>query len=306
MPESLQGQRVIVTGATGLVGSPLVQALEKAGATVVRAVRRPARDAAREIYWNADAGEIESGKLEGAAAVVHLAGENIAGRRWTESFKRAIRDSRGKGTRLWADAIAHAANKPRALVCASAIGYYGSRGDELLTETSPPGHDFLADVCRDWESACQPARDAGVRVVNARIGVILSPKGGALAKMLTPFKLGLGGKVGDGRQYMSWVTLDDVVSALAFLVATPTISGPVNLTAPHPATNAEFTAALGRVLSRPTVFPMPAFAARLAFGEMADALLLSSTRVAPAVLQGAGYNFQDPQVDAALRRLLQR
>jgi len=306
MPESLQGQRVIVTGATGLVGSPLVQALEKAGATVVRAVRRPARDAAREIYWNADAGEIESGKLEGAAAVVHLAGENIAGRRWTESFKRAIRDSRVKGTRLWADAIAHAANKPRALVCASAIGYYGSRGDELLTETSPPGHDFLADVCRDWESACQPARDAGVRVVNARIGVILSPKGGALAKMLTPFKLGLGGKVGDGRQYMSWVTLDDVVSALAFLVATPTISGPVNLTAPHPATNAEFTAALGRILSRPTVFPMPAFAARLAFGEMADALLLSSTRVAPAVLQGAGYNFQDPQVDAALRRLLQR
>jgi uncharacterized protein (TIGR01777 family) len=306
MPDSLQGQRVIVTGATGLVGTPLVQALEKAGATVVRAVRRPARDDSREIYWNAEAGEIESGKLEDAAAVVHLAGENIAGRRWTNSFKRAIRDSRVKGARLWADAIAHAANKPRALVCASAIGYYGDRGDEVLTESSATGRDFLADVCREWEGACQPARDAGVRVVNARIGVILSPQGGALAKMLTPFKLGLGGKVGDGRQYMSWITLDDVVAALAFLVATPSVSGPVNLTAPHPATNAEFTAALGRVLSRPTVFPMPAFAARLAFGEMADALLLSSTRVAPHVLQGAGYNFRDPQLEPALRRLLGR
>jgi uncharacterized protein (TIGR01777 family) len=214
-------------------------------------------------------------------------------------------DSRVKGTQLFADAILHATNRP-ALICASAIGYYGNRGDELLTETSRPGNDFLAKVCREWETACQPARDAGVRVVNARIGVILSPKGGALKKMLTPFKLGLGGKIGDGRQYMSWIALDDVVAALAFLVASPNVSGPVNLTAPNPVSNAEFTKTLGRVLSRPTVFPMPAFAARLAFGEMADALLLSSTRVAPHVLQSAGYNFQGPHLEPALRRLLGR
>ncbi len=303
MPESLSGQRVIVTGATGLVGLPLVAALEQAGAQVIRGVRRPARDA-HEIYWNGEAGEIEAGKLEGAAAVIHLAGENIAGRRWSEAFKREIRDSRIKGTRLIADAITHASNKPRALICASAIGYYGNRGDEVLTEQSPPGRDFLADVCRDWEAACQPARDAGVRVVNARIGVILSAKGGALAKMVTPFKLGLGGKIGDGRQYMSWIALDDVVGALAFLTASPQVSGPVNLTAPHPVTNAEFTKTLGHVLSRPTIFPMPAFAARLAFGEMADALLLSSTRVSPQALATAGYGFRYPQVEAALRHEL--
>jgi uncharacterized protein (TIGR01777 family) len=258
------------------------------------------------MYWNSAAGEIESGKLEGAAAVVHLAGENIAGRRWTEAFKREIRDSRINGTRLIADAIAHAVDKPRTLLCASAIGYYGDRGDELLTESSSPGRDFLADTCRNWEAACHAARDAGVRVVNARTGVVLSPKGGALANMLTPFKLGLGGKVGDGRQYMSWITLDDVIAALRFLVTETSISGPVNLTAPNPVTNAEFTTTLGRVLSRPTVFPMPAFAARLAFGEMADALLLSSTRVAPHVLQSAGYNFQDDRLEPALRRLLGR
>ncbi len=304
MSESLQGQTVVVTGATGLVGKPLVAALEQSGATVVRGVRRPVRDATREMYWNADKGDLDSGKLEGAAAVVHLAGENVAGRRWTAAFKQQIRDSRTKGTQLIAEAVAHAANKPRALVCASAIGYYGDRGDERLTESSPLGNDFLAEVCRDWEAACQPARDAGVRVVNTRIGVVLSPQGGALAKMLTPFKLGLGGKIGDGRQYISWIALDDVVAALHFLVATPAVSGPVNLAAPHPATNAEFTKTLGRVLSRPTVFPMPAFAARLAFGEMADALLLSSTRVTPRALSDAGYEFRYPELEPALRHLL--
>jgi uncharacterized protein len=304
MPESLQGQTVIVTGATGLVGKPLVASLEQAGATVVRGVRRPARDATREMYWNSEAGEIESGKLEGAAAVVHLAGENVAARRWTDAFKQELRDSRIKGTRLIADAIAHAAIKPRAFICASAIGFYGNRGDERLTESSPPGDDFLANLCRDWEAACQPARDAGVRVVNARIGVVLSPNGGALRKMLTPFKLGLGGKMGDGRQFMSWISLDDVVSALHYLVESPTISGPANLTSPHPATNAEFTKALGRVLSRPTVFPMPAAAARLLFGEMADSLLLSSTRVTPQVLADAGFRFRYAELEPALRHLL--
>lgn len=304
MAESLQGQTVVVTGATGLVGTPLVFSLEKAGARVIHGTRRLPTNASREMYWNPETGEIDSDKLEGAAAVVHLAGENIAGRRWSEAFKREIRDSRVKGTRLIAGAIAHAKDKPKALVCASAIGYYGNRGDEKLTENSPPGNDFLADVCRAWEAECQPARDAGVRVVNTRIGVILSPKGGALAKMLTPFKLGLGGKIGDGRQYMSWVALDDVVGALHHAVANASLSGPANLTAPNPVTNADFTATLGRVLHRPTVFPMPAFAARLAFGEMADALLLSSTRVAPQALESAGYRFQYPSLEPALRHLL--
>jgi uncharacterized protein (TIGR01777 family) len=303
MAESLQGRTVIVTGATGLVGTPLVASLEAAGAKVIRGTRRPTSSAG-EMYWNGEKGEIDAAKLEGADAVVHLAGENIAGRRWSESFKREIRDSRVKGTRLIADAIARAANKPKALICASAIGYYGNRGDELLNENSPPDNDFLGDVCREWEASCQAARDAGVRVVNARIGVILSPKGGALAKMLTPFKLGLGGKIGDGRQYMSWIALDDVVGAFHFLVAHPTASGPVNLTAPNPATNAEFTKTLGHVLHRPTIFPMPAFAAKLAFGEMADALLLSSTRVAPRALEAAGYAFKLPQLEPALRHLL--
>ncbi len=304
MSESLTGERVIVTGATGLVGTPLCAALEQAGATVIRGTRRPPRDAAREMYWNAEKGEIDAAKLEGAAAVVHLAGENIAGRRWTDAFKRELRDSRVKGTQLIAEAFARATDKPRALVCASAIGYYGNRGENIMTESSPPGDDFLAEVCREWEAACQPARDAGVRVVNARIGVILSPQGGALAKMLTPFKLCVGGKVGSGRQFMSWIALDDVVEALRFLVVTPSVSGPVNLTAPNPATNAEFAKTLGRVLGRPTIFPMPAFAARLAFGEMADALLLSSTRVSPRALEGVGFRFRHPELEAALQHLL--
>jgi uncharacterized protein (TIGR01777 family) len=304
MPDTLEGQTVVVTGPTGLIGSALVAALEHAGAIVVRGVRRPVRDAAREMYWNADHGEIDSGKLEGAAAVVHLAGENIAGRRWTAAFKQLLRDSRIKGTRLVADAIAHASDKPRTFVCASAIGYYGDRGDERLVESSSPGRDFLAETCRDWEAACQPARDAGVRVVNARLGVVLSPRGGVLAKMLLPFKLGLGGRIGDGRQYISWIALDDVVAALQFLVATPSTSGPVNVTAPNPVTNAEFTKALGRALARPTVIPMPAAAARLAFGEVADATMLSSTRVIPQALVDAGFRFQSPELEPALRRLL--
>jgi uncharacterized protein (TIGR01777 family) len=306
MAASVQGQRIVVTGATGLIGAALTAALEQSGAHVIRGVRRPVRDASREMYWSAEHGEIDSGHLDGAAAVVHLAGENIAGHRWTKAFKEKIRSSRVDGTRLVSDAIAHAKAIPPTFVCASAIGYYGDRGEEVLKETSPPGNDFLANVCRTWEAACQPARDAGVRVVNVRTGVLLSPQGGALARMLTPFKLGLGGVIGSGEQYMSWVTLDDVVAALQFLLSNSSISGPVNLVAPHPVTNAEFTKTLGRVLSRPTLFPMPAFAARLAFGEMADALLLSSTRVAPQALAEAGFHFQHPELERGLRHLLGR
>lgn len=296
--------QVVVTGATGLVGTRLVAELERGGAQVIRAVRRPVKNAARELSWDPETGQIDAARLEGVDAVVHLAGENIAGRRWSEAFKREIRDSRVKGTRLIGEAIAGLRAKPQAMVCASAIGYYGDRGDEVLGESAAPGNDFLAQVCREWEAACQPARDAGVRVVNTRIGVILSPDGGALKKMLTPFKLGVGGKIGDGRQYMSWVALDDVVGAIQFVLAKPQAAGAVNLVAPRAVTNAEFTKTLGRVLSRPTIFPMPAFAARLAFGEMADALLLSSTRVLPQALTAAGYPFRQPELEPALRHLL--
>lgn len=306
MSASFESQRIVVTGASGLIGTPLCAKLERSGATVIRAVRRPPRDADREMYWNPATGEIDAAKLDGVDAVVHLAGENIAGRRWTADFKRRIRDSRVQGTRLIADASARAARKPRTFLCGSAIGYYGNRGDELLTETAAAGDDFLAEVCREWEASAEAARQAGMRVVYARTGVVLSPEGGALAKMLLPFKLGAGGRLGDGRQYMSWIALDDEVAALSFVLGHSGVAGPVNLVAPQPATNAEFTRTLGRVLRRPTVLPMPAFAARLLVGEMADALLLSSTRVVPAALTAAGFEFRTPTLEPALRSLLAR
>jgi uncharacterized protein len=306
MPPTLADQRIVVTGSTGLVGTQLVAELARAGAQVVRAVRRPVSDPHSEVLWNPDTRQVDAAALEGVDAVVHLAGENIAGGRWTDKFKQRIRDSRVVGTQLLAEAIAGLSRKPRAFVCASAIGYYGDRGDEVLAEDSPPGDDFLAEVCQEWEAACQPARDAGIRTANIRIGVVLSPHGGALKKMLTPFKLGAGGRLGNGRQYMSWVALDDVVEAIGFLLANPAVAGPVNLTAPNPVTNADFTKTLGRVLSRPAIFPLPAFAARLLFGEMADALLLSSTRALPQALTAAGYQFRYPELEPALRHLLQR
>ena len=304
MNESVAGQQIIITGASGLVGRRLSRELQEAGAQVIAAVRRPVQDSAREIHWQPDAGRIDTARIEGVDAVVHLAGENIAGGRWTEAFKQKIRESRLRGTRLVAEAIAGCRAKPQVFVCASAIGYYGDRGDETLSEASAPGSDFLAEVCREWEAACQPARDAGVRVVNVRIGVVLSPEGGALKQMLTPFKLGVGGKVGSGQQYMSWVAIDDVAGAIRFLVAKPQATGPVNVVAPRAVKNVEFTKTLGRVLKRPTIVPAPAFALRLAFGEMADALLLSSTRVVPQALTAAGYQFRQPELAAALRHLL--
>jgi uncharacterized protein (TIGR01777 family) len=252
-----------------------------------------------EIEWHPNEGRIDAAALEGLDAVVHLAGESIASGRWTDEKKRAIRDSRVKGTALLSDALARLTHPPTVFVSASAIGYYGDRGDELLTETSAPGKDFLSGVCVEWEQATKPAVEKGIRTIHARFGIILDAKEGALAKMLTPFRMGIGGRIGDGKQWMSWIDIEDVVNGLKFLIESP-VSGPVNFVAPNPVKNAEFTKTLGRVLSKPTLFPVPAFGARLAFGEMADALLLSSQRVKPGVLQHFAY----PTLDSALRHLL--
>lgn len=296
---------VLVTGSSGLVGSALIPNLEAGGHRVFRLVRRsPQNDTERR--WDPETGELDAADLEGVQAVVHLAGENIATGRWNDAKKDRIRSSREDGTRLLAQGLAELQTPPGVLICASAVGYYGNRGDEILDEESAPGADFLAETCLDWEQAARPATDAGVRTVYLRIGIVLSADGGALAKMLFPFKMGAGGVIGSGNQYMSWITLSDLLGIVDHALDTDAIEGPVNAVSPAPVTNREFTKALGGVLSRPTLFPMPAFAARLAFGEMADALLLSSTRVLPARLQESGYDFQHPQLEGALRHILAR
>jgi len=298
--------RVAVSGSSGMVGSALLPFLTAGGHSTVRLVRSKRETDGDAVLWDPDAGEVDLAGLAGVDAVVHLAGESIAGGRWTEAKKRRIRESRTKGTRLLAEGLAKLAKPPRVMVCASAIGYYGDRGDEVLTEASASGQDFLSDVAREWEAACEPARAAGVRVVNLRFGVILSPRGGALAKMLTPFKMCVGGRIGSGRQWWSWVALDDVVGAIHFALTRDDLDGPVNVTAPNPVRNEEFTGILGRVLGRPTVFPMPAFAARLALGEMADALLLCSQRVEPRRLTEARFPFRHTELEDALRHVLGR
>ena len=294
---------VLVTGSSGLVGSALIPHLEASGHRVLRLVRTsPKSDLERR--WDPDTGELAAADLEGIQAVVHLAGENIASDRWNEAKKNRIRSSREDGTRLLAQVLAELQTPPGVLISASAIGYYGNRGEEILNEESPPGADFLAETCIAWENAARPAADAGVRTVYVRIGIVLSADGGALAKMLFPFKMGVGGVIGSGDQYMSWISLSDLAGIINHALNTETLEGPVNAVSPAPVTNREFTKTLGGALSRPTLFPMPAFAARLAFGEMADALLLSSTRVLPARLQETGYVFQHPELDGALRHVL--
>lgn len=295
--------RILVSGSHGLVGKALISSLTSDGHEIVRLVRsKPA--GATEIEWHPNQEKIDNASLEGLGAVVHLAGESIASGRWTDAKKRAIRDSRVKGTALLSDALARLSRPPSVFVSASAIGYYGNRGDELLTEKSASGNDFLADVCVEWENATIPAIEKGIRIVHARFGIILDRKEGALAKMLTPFRMGIGGRVGDGKQWMSWIDIEDVVNGLKFLIGNSSVNGPVNFVAPNPVTNAEFTKALGHALSKPTLFPMPAFAARLAFGEMGDALLLSGQRVKPGVLEENGFAFRWPLLDDALRHLL--
>ena len=298
--------RILVSGSTGLVGSALIPFLATGGHQVVRLVRSPPKSGEPAILWNPQEGKLDAKDLESFDAVVHLAGENIAGGRWTAAQKARIRDSRVVGTKLLAEKLAGLSQPPATFLCASAIGFYGDRGDEVLRETSAPGSNFLADVCVEWEAAAEAARRAKLRVLHARFGVILSPRGGALAKMLTRYKLGAGGKLGSGKQWMSWIALDDVVGALHQMLVKPELAGPVNVVAPQAATNAEFTRVLGRVLSRPTIFPVPDFVARLAFGQMADELLLASTRVVPERLAATDFPFRFPDLEGALRHLLGR
>ena len=292
-----------MSGSTGLIGSALVPALRAAGHSVRRLVRAAPSDPG-DIRWSPDAGVLDAPALEGLDAVVHLAGEDISSGTWTSAKKARIRDSRVAGTALLARALAALARPPAALVSASAVGYYGDRGDAVLTEDAPAGQGFLASVCRDWEAATAPASAAGIRVAHLRLGVVLSARGGALARMLGPFRMGMGGPVGGGRQYVSWIALDDAVGAILHALATPALSGAVNVSAPAPVTQGEFARALGRVLGRPSLVPVPAFTVKLMFGEMASETLLASQRMTPARLESWGYRFRWPDLEPALRHLL--
>lgn len=295
--------KILVSGASGFVGSALVPFLTAAGHDVVRLVRRAAR-AADEAQWDPETGLVDLELAEGADALIHLAGAGIADKRWNPARKQLLRGSRVDATRVLCESLGKLQLPPKAFVSASAIGLYGDRGDEPLDEDSPAGRGFLAELVRDWEAAAEPARAAGLRVAHMRLGVLLDAGGGALARMLLPFKLGAGGRLGSGAQFMSWVALDDALAALLHAVRTDTLEGAVNVVAPQPVSNAEFTRALGAALRRPTVLPMPSFAARLAFGELADELLLASQRVAPSRLQQSGFEFAWPTLSGALAHTL--
>lgn len=292
--------RILISGANGLIGSAVRPALVADGHSTAALVRRPA--AGDQVQWSPSS-RLDPSAIEQFDAIVHLAGKNIAGR-WTAKFKREVRESRVQGTRTVATAAAESfcqRGTPRIFVAASAIGYYGDRGDEQLTEASSRGEGFLADVCQEWEDAAAPAADAGVRVVHLRIGVVLTQDGGALRAMLPAFRLGLGGPVGDGRQYMSWVTLSDVVGAFRFALTNNNVTGPANVVSPQPVRNRDFVRALGAALHRPAVFPLPAFVVKALFGEMGESLLLASARVEPAKLQASGFQFAHPDLTEALR-----
>jgi len=293
----------LISGSSGLVGQALIPVLKSGGHHVASLVRFQPQPGAPLVHWSPAQGEIDASRLEGFDAVVHLAGESVSGR-WTPAKKQAIRESRVQGTRLLGEALARLSQRPRVLVGASASGYYGDRGDEVLREDSAAGSSFLSEVCREWEAATKPATERGIRVVNLRTGLVLSRAGGGLAKMLPAFTMGVGGKIGSGKQYMSWIAIDDLVQVILFAATTETLGGPANAAAPNPVRNSEFTKTLGRVLGRPSIIPMPAFAVRLAFGEMGEELLLASTRMEPGRLLSAGYRFRFPQLDGALRHLL--
>jgi uncharacterized protein len=293
--------RILISGVSGPIGAALLPSLKQRGHKVVRLVRGAAMSN-DEISWD-PAKPIAPESVSAFDAVIHLAGETIVGR-WSAAKKKRILESRSVGTRNLAEALAKAPKRPRTFISASAIGYYGNRGEELLREDSSSGQDFLSEVCRQWEGATEPARQSGIRTASMRFGVILSTEGGALRQMLLPFRLGLGGRIGDGRQWWSWIHVNDVGGAIYHVMKTDLVHGPVNVVAPRPVRNAEFTQALARVLHRPAMFPVPAFAARLAFGEMADELLLASQRVEPAKLVASGYPFQHSDLHNALQEIL--
>lgn len=296
---------VAVTGASGLIGSALVERLRSHGHEVTRLVRR-SPTAADEAAWDPAMHAIDTDALARCDAVVHLAGEGIGDHRWTATHKERVRRSRVEGTSLLAHALAGMDEGPRVLACASGVGYYGDRGDEVLTEDSSPGGDFLAEVCRAWEAAADPAREAGVRVVHLRQGVVQSANGGALPRQLPVFKLGLGAKLGSGEQYLSWITLDDLTALYEHVLTDGGLTGAVNATAPSPVTNAEYTRTLAAVLERPAVLRAPAFALRVALGEIADGMLLVSQRALPERAQASGFTFTQPELEGALRDVLDR
>lgn len=293
--------KILITGASGLIGKELQASFREKGYEMLLASRSQPRDE-NHILWNMDTGfeDKDLPRLEALDAVIHLAGENVSGLRWTDEKKKAIRDSRIFGTRTIIEAFARLEKKPKVFISGSAIGFYGDRGNDEMTETSSAGDTFLAIVCKEWEAESRRAEDMGIRTVLLRTGVVLSKDGGALATMLTPFKLGVGGVVGTGKQWMSWVSLDDVVAIINFALENQSLRGAVNVVSPNPATNEEFTKELGTVLYRPTFLPLPKFAINLMFGEMGDALLLSSTRVAPKRLQELGFKFEFPHLKQAL------
>jgi len=301
VPPASPRLRIAITGATGMVGRALTPCLTTDGHTVVPVSRRAVSGG---IQWDPASGVLDGAAWEGLDAVIHLSGESIAEGRWTETRKGALRQSRVGPTSLLAETLAGLSRPPSTLISASAVGIYGDRRDEVLTEASEPAEDFLGQLATAWEMAAEPAARAGIRVVHPRFGVILSPAGGVLERLLTPFRLGLGGPLGDGWQYMSWIAIDDVLAGLRHVLTTESLHGAVNLTAPMPVRNEEFTETLGRVLRRPTVIPVPAFALRAVFGEMADALLLASQRAEPAVLSASNYRFRYPMLEGALRHLL--
>lgn len=294
--------RILVTGATGLIGSALVPRLTAAGHEVLRLVRsEPAGN--DEVRWDPEERRIDAASLEGIDAAVHLAGESLMGR-WSEGKKRRILKSRVDGTLLLCETLAGLESPPKVLVASSAVGYYGEKGEQPLGESAPAGEAFLSEVCRQWEAATKPAAKKGIRVVNLRTAPVLTPQGGALGQMLLPFRLGVGGVLGSGRQYFPWVSFDDALGAIEHCLTTDSLQGPVNLASPQSVTNREFTKTLGRVLRRPTVIPLPAFALRIMFGQMADEMLLMSTRVEPAKLVESGYSFRFPELEGALRHVL--
>ena len=293
--------KILITGASGLIGKALQESFKQKGHQMLLASRSEAKDD-RHIQWSVETGfrDEDLSTLEGLDAVVHLAGENVSGLRWTDEKKKAIRDSRVFGTRSMIETFDKLAEKPKVFISGSAIGFYGDRGDEELTESSSAGKTFLAEVCREWESESRRAEDLGIRTVLLRTGIVLSKDGGALATMLTPFKFGVGGVVGDGRQWMSWISLDDVVGIVNFVLENETVRGAVNVVAPNPVSNEEFTKTLGTVLYRPTFLPLPEFAVHMVFGEMGDALLLDSTKVIPKRLTDTGYQFKFTNLREAL------